>query len=166
MHMPALQCGFTYTIETIVGGQVVDREVVHNLVPTEGLNHILGVTLKGTTPVTTWYTGIYEGNYTPALTDTMAAFPAAATESTAYDEAVRQTMVFGTVSGGTVDNSASVAVFSINAPKTIYGAFISSSSVKGAVTGPLLSAVRFTTPKVLDAGAQLKVTGGFVLTSS
>lgn len=41
--------GFLWTFETIdrATGKVLHTEEVHNLMPVEGLNHMLGVTLKG-----------------------------------------------------------------------------------------------------------------------
>lgn len=161
-----LRAGFNYVIEIIgADGVVRDREVTHNLMPAEGLNHMLGVTLKSAAPIATWYVGLYEGNYTPTSGDTAAGFPTSATESTSYDETTRQTLTLGVVASGTVDNSASKAEFTVNASKTIYGGFISSSSAKSATSGVLLSAVRFSSPKVLAASEVLRVTAGFTLAS-
>lgn len=156
---------FTYLVEHIRNGEVIDSEVTHNLVPIEGLNHFAGVALKGVAQVGTWYIGLYEGNYTPQLSDTAATLPAAATEVTAYDEATREALVLGTVSGGAVNNSASPAEFTASATKTIRGGFISSAGGKGATTGVLASVIKFTTPKALDDGDVLRVTAGFTFAS-
>lgn len=162
-----LHAGFEYLVEVVSpDGSVRDCEVVHNLMPAEGLNHVVGVTLKGSSQITSWYVGVFEGNYTPAVTDTAADFPTAATESTAYSEVTRQALTLGSVSGGAVSNSASRAEFTFaGSNRTIYGGFISSASAKGATTGPLLSAVRFTSPKVVGGGDVLRVTTGFNLVS-
>ena len=157
--------GFTYLIEHVRNGEVIDQEVTHNLVPIEGLNHFAGVALKGVTPVSTWYIGLYEGNYTPQLSDTAASLPGNATEVTAYDEATRVALVLGSVSGGAVSNAASPAEFTASATKTIRGGFISSASGKGATTGVLASVIKFTTPKALDDGDVLRVTAGFTFAS-
>ena len=142
------------------------RERIHNLMPTEGLNHTLSVTFAGGSQVATWYVGLFEGNYTPLSTNTMATFPAAATESTAYDESVRRTWVESTPAAGATTNSASKAEFTMSATKTIYGAFISSSSVKGGTTGVLASAAKFSSAKTVDDGDILRVTASISLTSS
>lgn len=158
--------GALYLIELIRDGVVIDSEVVHNLIPLEGLNYLLSSEFKGTAVPATWYIGLYEGNYAPQLSDTAAAFPAAATETTTFNEATRVAFVPGAVAGGTVDNSASPAIFTFNALKTIYGGFMTSASAKGAVTGSLISAVRFASPKTPNIGDVLKVTAGFTFASS
>lgn len=160
------QFGLTYLVEVIRDGVVVDREEVHNLVPTQGLNHILNVEFKALTQVTAWYLAIFEGNYVPTAADTAAALPAASTESTAYDEATRVLFAGGTVADGVLDNSASRAEFTMNATKTIYGAYMSSAPAKGATTGVVISSVRFSSAKNLVATDILRITAGMTLTSS
>lgn len=160
------QFGLTYLVEVIRDGVVVDREEVHNLVPTQGLNHILNVEFKALTQVTAWYLAIFEGNYVPTAADTAASLPAASTESTAYGEATRVLFVGGTVAGGVLDNSASRAEFTMNATKTIYGAYMSSAPAKGATTGVVISSVRFSSAKNLVATDILRITAGMTLTSS
>ena len=159
------QPGFVYTVDVIKDGQVVDSETVHNLIPSEGLNHILSVLLAGGAQVPTWYIGLYEGNYTPTVDDLMATFPAAAVETTAYVSGTRMEFVDGAIASGSVDNSAAKAEFEFNGTKTVYGGFISSNSAKGNGSGTLLSAVRFGSPKVLESGSVLRVTAGFALVS-
>lgn len=142
------------------------RESIHNLMPTEGLNHMLSTQFAGGSQVATWYVGLFEGNYTPLAADTMATFPASATESSAYDESVRQTWTESTPASGATTNSASKAEFTMSATKTIYGAFISSSSVKAGTTGVLASAAKFSASKLVDDGDILRVTASITLTSS
>lgn len=162
-----LKAGFTYLVEVIdAQGMVRESEIVKNLMPVEGLNHMLGVTLKGSAQVATWYVGIYEGNYTPVAGDTAAAFSASATESSAYTEATRPALALGAVTAGAVDNTAVRAEFTANASKTFYGGFVTSAAAKGATSGVLLSAVRFASPKVLTATEVLRVTAGFTLVSA
>lgn len=160
-----LNGGFEYLVEVLRNGEVISSERVHNLMPTEGLDHILSVAMKGGSQVPTWYIGLFEGNYTPVATDTAATLPGLATESTAYDEATRVAWNEGSIVTGALSNSASKAEFTANAVKTIYGGFISSNQTKGSTTGVLLSVVRFGSPKTLEAGSVLRVTAGFTLTS-
>jgi len=157
--------GFLWTAEFVdpTTGLITDREVVHNLTPEEGENHILNVILKGLSPVTTWYVLPYEGNYTPLNSDTGATFPASATECTTYVESTRQLFVPGTVAAGAVDNSASPASFTSNSNKTIYGGALVSAAAKGATSQVLLSAVRFATARNFDTGTLLRITASMTL---
>lgn len=158
--------GATYTIEVIRGGAVVDSETVRNLMPEEGRNHAVSVITKGATQVPTWYIGLFEGNYVPVDADKASTFPTSATESTAYLPATRVEFVEGAVAAGVVENTASRAEFTFTAAKTIYGAFLVSAQAKGAITGVLMSAARFTAPKVLQIDDVLRVTASFSLTSA
>ena len=158
--------GATYTIEVIRGGAVVDSETVHNLMPEEGRNHAVSVITKGATQVPAWYIGLFEGNYVPVDSDKASTFPTSATECTAYLPATRVEFVEGAVAAGVVENTASRAEFTATAAKTIYGAFLVSAQAKGAITGVLMSAARFTAPKVLQIDDVLRVTASFSLTSA
>lgn len=158
--------GTAYLVELVApDGTVLNSEVVHNLIPTEGLNHIAGVVFKGATPAAAWYIAPYEGNYTPVAAVTAATAPAAATECTTYSEAARVLFNSGAVAGGALDNTANKAEFTFNAAKTIYGIFMTSASPKAATTGVVVSFVRFSSPKVCDVGSVLRVTAGFAIAS-
>lgn len=157
---------FNYEFEHVRNGVVIDRWKEKNLIPNEGLAHMLDVTCKGGSQVGTWYVGIYEGNYNPVATDTAATFPGLATECSAYAEATRQTWNEGAVSGNSVSNTLNKAEFTINASKTIYGCFLVSVAAKGATSGILLSAVKFGTSKAYTAGDVLRVTAPVSLTAS
>lgn len=161
------KAGFLLTVESLKDGVVVGREVVHNLIPIEGINYLIAAGLKGVAPYPSWYIGIYEGNYTPVPADTMAAFPQSATESSAYVEGQRQPLVLGAPSLGAADNSNSMAVFTGNTTgKFIQGGFISSTPAIGASAGVLISAVRFSSPKNFDAGNVLRITAAFSISSN
>ena len=157
---------FNYEFEQVRDGVVIDCWTEKNLIPNEGLTHMLDVVCKGGSQVPTWYVMPYEGNYTPVATDTAATFPGLATECTAYTEAKRVTWVEGSISGNSVSNSASKAEFTLNAGKTIYGCALVSVSTKSATSGVLLSAVRFGTPKTYLSGDILRVTAPVSLTAS
>ena len=157
--------GFEYLIEVVKDGVVIDSEVVHNLIPTEGLDYILSTALKGGSQSALWYVGLYEGNYTPLASETAATFPAVATECTTYSEATRPAWTGGAVATGAVSNVASRAEFTSTTDKTVYGGFVVSASGKGGTTGTLISVVRFSSPKTFDSGSVLRVTAGFTMTS-
>lgn len=130
-----------------------------NLVVTAGLNDSLDKHFKGSAYTAAWYVGITGTAPTFAAGDTMASH-AGWTEVTAYDEAVRQTLTLGTVSGGSVDNSASKAVFTIDTNSTVVGgAFVVTVNTKGGTTGTLYGGGAFTAgDKSLDDNDTLSVT--------
>lgn len=130
-----------------------------NLVVNVGLDDSLDKHLKGSGYTAAWYVGLTDGTPTVAAGDTMASH-VGWVEVTAYDEAVRQTLTLGAVSGQSVDNSASKAVFTISTDSTtIGGAFVTDSSTKGGSTGTLYGGGAFTAgDKSLDDNDTLNVT--------
>lgn len=157
--------GFEHTIEHFRKGVLIDAETVNNLVPTEGLNYLLESGLRGGSALNAWYIGMFEGNYTPVAGVTAATFPAAATECTAYDEGNRVAWASAAAVGGIVTNSASKAVFTMNATKSVYGVVMSSVPTKGGTTGVLVSVARFSAKKDVVATDELKVTSSITMTS-
>lgn len=124
-------------------GNLLWTERAKNLVTTVGLNDILDKYLKGSSYTAAWYVGLLSATPTLAAGDTMSSH-AGWTEVTSYDESVRQTLTLGTVSGGSVDNSASKAQFTINAAVTAGGAFVTTNSTKSGTSGTLYAEVAFT----------------------
>lgn len=147
-------------------GDLIDVSEDRNLVVNEGLNTMLDIMFHGATQITTWYIGLFEGNYTPVATVDASTITAASTESTAYDEATRQEYVEAAASSQSITNTASKATFTINATKTIYGAFLASASAKSATSGKLFAASRFTSSKAVVDDDQLLVTYQIDLSSS
>lgn len=142
-----LQLGFVWDIESIHDGQLIDERVT-NLVPIEGMNHILDVVFKSGTQRPNWYIALFEGDYTPTPAITAANFPSTATECVAYAETARVAWTPGTVSAGALDNIAAPAQFTFPADKTIYGAALVSDSTKGGGIGTIISIVRFSSPRI------------------
>lgn len=161
-----VRAGALYEFEQWRDGVLIDTWACRNIIPTEGLNHFLSVVCNNGSQVTEWRVGLFEGNYTPVAGDTMATFPASATECTAYTEASRPVWNESTPSGGSTTNSSNKAEFTMNASKTIYGAFLSSVATKSATTGTLLSASRFGAAKSVDSGDILRVTVSLTMTST
>lgn len=152
----------TYVVECRrADGTLRWREVVDNLVTTEGGNDLLTKYLKGSGYTAAWYVGLVSGS-----SPTFAAGDVAAqiggtngwTEFTAYSESVRQTATFGSASGKSIDNSASKATFSINGSGTIGGAFLASTSTKSGTTGVLFGEAAFGTARSVISGDTLNVT--------
>lgn len=162
MSNGSIKVGGKFAFELVRDGKVVDVWEDANLIVNEGLNHILGAVFNAGTQVTTWYVGLFEGNYTPVAADVHAGaggFATVATECTAYTEAGRQEYVEAAPSGQSITNSASKATFSINATKTIYGAFLASVSTKGSTgAGTLMAAARFASARSVQNGDQLLIT--------
>lgn len=148
-----------YTIECYgPDGKLKWVDEIRNLVVDEGLNDALDKHLKGSSYTAAWYVGLTDGTPTVAAGDTMASHAGWA-EVTAYSETARPALQLGTVSGGSVDNSANKASFSVNASATIGGAFIASASGKGGTTGVLYGAGAFSGgDKALSNGDVLNVT--------
>ena len=135
-----------YHVECWRSGVLVWEDTFDNLVTTVGKNKYVDSTLKtgsGGTPA--WYVGLVTGpgaSNTYAAADTMSSH-AGWSESTAYSEGTRQAFTAGTVASGSVDNTASKAVFSINGTATIGGCFLVDNSAKGGTTGTLLGVGNF-----------------------
>jgi hypothetical protein len=135
----------TYDVECFDAcGNLKWTESFRNTVVTAGKNDILDKYFKGSSYSATWFVGLIQSdNYSAiAAGDTMASH-AGWEECTSYDESVRQTLTLGTVASGSVNNSASKAVFTISATKTVKGAFLVTNSTKGGTTGTLYSAGLF-----------------------
>ncbi len=155
-----------FELEHRRNGKLIGRDIASNIVTTEGLNHILSTVVAGGSAVSPWYIALFEGNYTPVAGLTAATFTASATECTAYDEAARVAYVEGTPSGGVIDNSASRAVFTMNATKTVYGGALLSVSTKSSTSGTLLAAARFSSSRAVVDDDELSLRYSLTLTSS
>jgi hypothetical protein len=143
-----------------------------NLVVNTGIQYMAGTALTSVTQVTTWYLGLVTGpgsGTTFAAGDTMASH-AGWTEFTGYSQANRVTAVFATATTANpsvVTNSASVAVFSINAGGTVAGAFLTTNNTKSGTTGTLFSGSDFTGgDRTVVNGDTLNVTYTFSLTAT
>lgn len=157
--MEQLKPGFVWTLREVnPDGSRTVLETIRNLMPVEALNHMLGVTFKEATQYGDFYVGLYSGSYTPIPGDTMATFPTTATELTAYTSATRPALTLGAVADGNVNNLDDITEFvGTTDGVTAVGGFISTAPAKGGTTGPLLSAVRFSTARTLNNGGRLEV---------
>lgn len=115
-----------------------------NLVTTQGKTDILEKYFRGSAYTAGWFIGLIDSvSYSSIVTGDTAASHAGWTEATAYSEANRPAFSPAAASAGSLDNSASKATFSINATKTIKGAFTISNNTKGGTTGVLYNAALF-----------------------
>lgn len=130
-----------------------------NLVVTAGLNELIDKTFKGSSYTAAWYVGLTDGTPTFDAGDTMSSH-AGWVEVTAYDEATRQALTLGSVSGGSASNTASKATFTISTNgTTIGGAFLATVNTKGGSTGTLYGGGAFSAgDKTIDDNDTLAVT--------
>ena len=140
-----------------------------NLVVNVGLKDMNDKYFSGSGYTATWYLGLYgaASSNNPAAGDTMASH-AGWTEVTDYSQSTRPAATFGaatTADPSVIDNSGSVAVFSINNTVTVGGAFLTSNNTKGGTTGILFSAADFQSPgdRSVVNGDTLNVTYTFSL---
>ena len=143
---------------SVNGGQ--DERVDYNLLPAEGIKHILDVCLGATAKTATWYLALF-GNATPAANWTAGGSPTFATAASeivsgteGYSETYRQAWVPGVATAGVIGNLASRAEFTIVTASTldIYGAALLSSQTKGGTSGVLVSASRFANKRTQSNG--------------
>jgi hypothetical protein len=131
-------------------------EDIHNLVTTVGKTDALDKYFKGASYTAAWYVGLKDTG-TALVGDTMASH-SNWSEVVGYSQATRPALTLGTVSGGSVDNTASPATFSINATVTIAGAFVVNNNTKSGTTGTLYSAGDFSVTRTLGSGDSLQCT--------
>lgn len=130
-----------------------------NLVTNEGLNDSLDKHLNGNNYSAAWYLGLTGATPNFAAANTMSSH-AGWTEVTAYSESSRPALAFGSASGGSVNNSANKAVYTVSADDTqIGGAFIVSNANKSGTSGVLYGGGAFAGGnKTLSNGDTLSVT--------
>jgi hypothetical protein len=140
-----------------------------NKVVNVGLKDMNDKYFSGSGYSATWYLGLVNNSPSPtyAAGDT-AASHAGWVESTDYTQANRPTVTFGaatTADPSVINNSGSVAVFTMNGTVTIAGAFLISNNTKGGTTGILFSASTFQSPgaRSVVSGDTLNVTYEFSL---
>lgn len=127
-----------------------------NLVTTAGATDLLDKYFRGSGYTAAWYVGLYGGTGTLAVGDT-AASHAGWTEVTAYT-APRPTLTLGTPAAGSVDNTASKAVFAITGTAAVKGAFVISNATQGGTTGVLFGESAFAADRAVLSGDTLTVT--------
>lgn len=144
------------------------REKIENLVVNNGLSALLSDAFKGATASSTWYIGLVGTTSTGFVATDTAATHSGWAEVTAYTLATRPALTLGTVTNGSVDNTGSVAPFTMNATTTVYGAFIADSNTKttGYGTVGLYAEGAFTTSRSCQNGDILNITITLTVTAS
>lgn len=128
---------------------------IHNLVTTEGFNHMLDSQFHGGTQVDPWYVGL-KLTGAAAAGDTYASH-GGWTEFKQYS-GNRKEFVEGAAANASITNTGSVATFDITSQGQIYGAALFSIASKDAATGTLFSAGDITSYRTVDSGDQVNIT--------
>lgn len=147
----------TYEFAIVRDGKVIDHWIDTNLIPTEGLNHILNVlTQVATAKVAAWYMGIGTGNYTATAADANATIGTAIAETIQYTGGARKPVTIAPSTAAALVGTPVTFACNVVGPITITNAIISSTSVQGA--GVLLSSLKLATAKTLAQDEQLVAT--------
>lgn len=136
-------------------GKLKWEEFSDNIVPNAALDDVLNKYWKATVSAA-FFVGLKDTG-TPVAADTMASHASWAT-ITPYSNATNPSLTMGTASSQSISNTASKAVFNINATDVIFGAFVTDNNVKGAATGLLVSVDDFSTSRSVISGDTLNVT--------
>ena len=147
-------------------GNLKWHDDIHNLITTQGLNHMLDSTLNAATQLTTWY-------MIPYTTGTIGAGSTYAVpvvvESTNYDEAARPEWTEGAAAAGVITNGTAV-VMTWNGTDTVNGIELVSFATKSdtAQAGArLFSQGAFTGgAKAMTSGDTLNITYTVTLTDT
>lgn len=153
--------GFTYVCDVLSPtGELLDSFDVDNLIPQQAIDYVAS-TLDGSGSVLpAWYVGIFRNDFTPVSGTTAAQLPTTVGEFINYSESARPAWSGVYDNASRLDNSASVAAFTLTQDVTLYGAFLVSDATKGGGAGTLLSIARFPSPKQLETGSTFKIRAG------
>ena len=162
--------GGVFTVTCLdANGQVKWEESLKNLVVNQGLQDMNTKYFKGVTYTATWYIGLYgaAASNNPTASDTAALHPGF-TEIVPYSNATRPAATFGTATTAdpsVISNSASPAVYTINATATVGGAFLISDNTKSGTAGVLFSASDFAAPgdRNVSSGDTIQISYQFSL---
>ena len=129
-----------------------------NLIPTEGLAHILNVALGTAAKPAGHYLALFSGSTAPAANWTAASFAAVANEivsqTEGYAAATRPVWTPANTSTSSIDNLAAVASLTIATASqlNVTGAAMLTNSTRGGTTGALVSASLYAAPRVFQNG--------------
>ena len=141
--------------DRINGGEWTRTE---NLIPTEGLAHILNVALGTTPKPASYHLALFSAAAQPSANWTAASFASTASEivsmTEGYSAATRPTWTPTNTSTNSIDNMAAVAKVTMKTASslTVQGAAMLTTSAKGGTTGALISASKYASPRVFQDG--------------
>ena len=159
--------GFTWDLEiTNAQGEQIERESNKNLIPAQGMAFLVRSPFGDVEPVSSFYLGLFRGNYVPSAGTTAADIPSNMIEFIDYSEDARPLWERRFDDESSMDNNINKASFTVTQDRTIYGAFLVSQATKGGNSGLILSCVRFSSPKTVSAGQTINLTGGLTYIST
>lgn len=141
--------------DRINGGEWTCTE---NLIPTEGLAHILNVALGTTPKPASYHLALFSAAAQPAANWTAASFASTASEivsmTEGYSAATRPTWTPANTATNSIDNMAAVAKVTMKTASslTVQGAAMLTNSSKGSTAGVLISASKYAAPRVFQDG--------------
>ena len=153
----------------LAAGEYFDRinggewQRTKNLIPTEGLAHILNVAMGSTAKPAGYFLALFSGAAAPAANWTAASFTATASEivslTEGYTNATRPAWTPANTSTGSIDNMASVATVTIatSSQLNVTGAAMLTNSSRGGTTGVLVSATKYAAPRIFQDGDTYEV---------
>lgn len=141
-----------------------DKVIAPNLVVSQGLTDLLVVYFQQGAQRTAFYLAPFSANVAPATGLNAATFASTQTEFVNYSESGRVpwTPPAVAVTSPSIDNSASVATFTINADaQTVWGFGLLTVQAKSATTGVLVAAAQFSAAKAVNSTDKLNTTYSF-----
>ena len=153
----------------LAAGEYFDRinggewQRTKNLIPTEGLAHILNVAMGSTAKPAGYFLALFSGAAAPAANWTAASFAAAASEivslTEGYTSATRPAWTPTNTSTGSIDHMSSVASVTIatSSQLNVTGAAMLTNSTRGGTTGVLVSATKYAAARVFQSGDTYEV---------
>ena len=141
--------------DRVNGGEWTRTE---NLIPTEGLAHILNVALGTMPKPASYHLALFSAAAQPAANWTAASFASTASEivsmTEGYSAATRPTWTPANTATNSIDNMAAVAKVTMKTASslTVQGAAMLTNSGKGSTAGALISASKYASPRVFQDG--------------
>lgn len=153
-----LPVGFVYEHELVdADGKPIGGGRDKNIIPRAGINMLIRSPFGDSPPIGDLYLGLFRNNALPSFSSSAADIPSVLGEFTNYEAPDRPLWDKVYDGEGTYSNADDRAVFDFLSDQIIYGAFMVSVAEKGATDGLLLSAVRFSTPRTVQAGTTLRL---------
>lgn len=139
-------------------GEKIGEYQTTNGIVDVGINHLLDVTFRAQTQISSWYMGLVDNSgFTAFANADTSASHAGWNEFTTYSEATRVQWSPGAAASRAISNSTSVD-FNITGSGTVKGIFIISNSTKSGTTGTLWATAAFASNVTVSNGDVLKVT--------
>lgn len=135
-----------------------DEEETKNLIVNEGLVHMLNVALGTTPKPANYFLALFNGAAAPAANWTAATFAASASEvvsmTEGYTSPTRPIWTPANTATPSIDNMTAVATvtFATASQVNVTGVALLTAGGKGATTGALISAAKYSVTRVFQDG--------------